>query len=164
MLLNTKLLKSQGMGGIFLFRNPFPGKYVNDVFILWAEREERNKKGFSSQVEHFSENSLVNVNARLVGLTSENHGILPAEPEDLTSWQEWSKGGLKRARRAVGHTIHNRTTGSTHWEHLPGELGYALIKGAPQTQTVQSEDTGKARCQPTDTLRTSLQERAGTVT
>lgn len=33
------------MGGIFLFRNPFPGKNVKDVFILRAEREEKDKKG-----------------------------------------------------------------------------------------------------------------------
>lgn len=31
---HTKTLKSQSMGSIFLFRNPFSGNYVKNVFIL----------------------------------------------------------------------------------------------------------------------------------
>ena len=41
---HTKSLKSQGMGGIFLFRNPFSGNYVKNVFILGIGKGGRGKK------------------------------------------------------------------------------------------------------------------------
>lgn len=155
MLLNTKLLQSQGMGGIFLFRNLFPGKYVKDVFILWAEREERDKKRLSFQVEYFSEISLVNVNARPVRLTSENHGILPAEPGDLTSWRGVCvcvggpmarRTGSAKSRRAVCHVMGQQgaLAGSTSQESWIRSHKRGFSK------CTKSRHRQSQRCQPTD--------------
>lgn len=58
---HTKTLKSQGMGGIFLFRNPPSGNYVKNVSILWVRWGWREKKGLIPQDGHFSENRHANV-------------------------------------------------------------------------------------------------------
>lgn len=46
------------MGGVFLFRNPFPGNYVKDVFILWAEWEARDKKGLAPKLNIFLQTAM----------------------------------------------------------------------------------------------------------